>query len=108
MAAIYYGNIFEALTDSPEEAADMKFRSDLILLLRDKFEAHSLDQTQIGELLGVPQPRVSELMTGKVSKFSADKLIGFAAAAGVRFSPRYVPKTRSKPEKVECDVLCVA
>jgi predicted XRE-type DNA-binding protein len=57
--------------------------------------------------MAVPQPRVSELMTGKVNKFSSDKLIGFLAKVGIRFRPATVPAARGKPLRIKCDV-CVA
>ena len=72
-------NIFEAITKNAEEAADTEFRADLMLVLRDFFREQEASQVQIGRMLGIPQPRVSELMTGKVNKFSSDKLIGFLA-----------------------------
>jgi predicted XRE-type DNA-binding protein len=70
-----YSNIFEAITKNAEEAADMEFRADLMLVLRDFFHDMEASQTQIGQMLGIPQPRVSELMTGKVDKFSADVFV---------------------------------
>ena len=100
-----YSNIFDAITKNPEEAADLEFRADLMLVLRDFFREQGAAQAQIGQMLGIPQPRVSELMTGKVDKFSSDKLIGFLAKMGIRFKPATVPATRSKPMRVKCDVF---
>jgi len=100
-----YDNIFEAITDSAEEAADMQFRADLMLVLRDYFREQAATQAQIGQMLRIPQPRVSELMTGKIDKFSADKLIGFLANIGIRFKPSTVPSVRGRPFRVKCDVL---
>jgi predicted XRE-type DNA-binding protein len=100
-----YENIFEAITDGPEEAADMQFRADLILVLRDFFRERAATQAQIGQMLRIPQPRVSELMTGKVDKFSADKLIGFLANVGIRFKPSLIPSTRGRSLRVKCDVV---
>jgi predicted XRE-type DNA-binding protein len=99
-----YSNIFEAITGNAEEAADLEFRADLMLVLRDYFRDQCASQTQIGTRLGIPQPRVSELMTGKVDKFSSDKLIGFLAKVGIRLKPVPVQATRRHPFKVKCDV----
>jgi len=99
-----YSNIFDAITDDPVEAADLKFRADLMLLLREYFRAQKATQLDICRRLGVPQPRVSELLTGKIDKFSADKLIGFAAKLGIRFYPSVVKASRGKPMKIKCDV----
>src|SRR3984893_10444426 len=100
-----YSNIFEAITENAEESADMEFRADLILVLRAFFPEREASQTQSGEMLGIPQPRVSELMSGKVNKFSSDKLIGFLAKVGIRFRPATVPAAKGRPLRVKCDVF---
>jgi predicted XRE-type DNA-binding protein len=82
-----HSNIFEAITTSAEEAADLEFRADLMLVLRDFFREQDASQVQIGQMLGIPPPRVSELMTGKVNEFSSDKLIGLLAKVGIRYRP---------------------
>lgn len=102
MSQLKYTNIFDAIADNPEEAADLQFRADLLLVLRDYFKGAS--QAEIGERLGIPQPRVSELMSGKVDKFSCDKLIGFLARVGIRFKLVPVEATRANPFKVKCNV----
>ena len=99
-----FENIFEAIADNAAEAADLQFRADLMLVLRDFFRDMEASQARIGEMLGIPQPRVSELMTGKVDKFSSDKLIGFLAKVGIRFKPMTVQATRGRPLRVKCDV----
>jgi predicted XRE-type DNA-binding protein len=99
-----YSNIFEAITNDVEEAADMEFRADLMLVMRDIFREQEASQAQIGQMLGIPQPRVSELLTGKVDKFSSDKLIGFCAKIGIRFKPATVQAARGRPLRVKCDV----
>lgn len=102
MSRLKYSNIFEAIAESPEEAADLEFRADLMLVLRDYFAGAS--QAEIGNRLEIPQPRVSELMSGKVDKFSADKLIGFLAKVGIRFKLVPVRATRTSPFRVRCNV----
>ena len=99
-----YSNIFEAITENAAEAADLEFRADLMLVLRDFFREREASQKQIGQMLGIPQPRVSELLTGKVDKFSSDKLIGFLAKVGIRFKPATVQAARGRPLRVKCDV----
>jgi predicted XRE-type DNA-binding protein len=101
---LQYENIFEAITDDSAEAADLQFRADLMLVLRDYFRSQEASQLRIGQMLRIPQPRVSELMTGKVDKFSSDKLIGFLARVGIRFKPSTVQATRHRPWRVKCDV----
>jgi predicted XRE-type DNA-binding protein len=101
---LQYENIFEAIAGNTAEAADLQFRADLMLVLRDFFRDMEASQTRIGQLLDIPQPRVSELMSGKVDKFSSDKLIGFLAKVGIRFKPTTVRATRGRPIRVKCDV----
>lgn len=104
MEQLKYSSIFEAITDDAEEAADLQFRADLMLLLREHFRSKAATQAEIGARLGIPQPRVSELMTGKIDKFSSDKLIGFLAKIGVRFKPVMVPATKTKSMRIKCSV----
>lgn len=87
MERLEYENIFDVIADSPAEAADLQFRADLMLTLRKLLEERNLRQAEIAEALGVSQPRVSELMRGKIDLFSADKLIGFLARLDVRLRP---------------------
>jgi predicted XRE-type DNA-binding protein len=108
MERLKYPSIFDAISDDAVEAADLKFRADLMLLLREYFRAQNATQAAISRRLGVPQPRVSELLTGKIDKFSADKLIGFAAQVGIRFYPSVVKASRGKPMTFKCDVSVAA
>lgn len=87
MERLEYDNIFDAMAESPAEAADLQFRADLILTLRKLLEDRKLRQAEIAEALDVSQPRVSELMRGKIDLFSADKLIGLLARLNVRLRP---------------------
>ena len=104
MEQLKYSNIFDAITDDAAEAADLQFRADLMLLLREYFRSKAATQAEIGTKLGIPQPRVSELMTGKINKFSSDKLIGFLANLGIRFRPVMVAPTKTKPMQIKCNV----
>lgn len=87
MEKLHYSNIFEAIADDPADAADLEFRADMMLVLRNYFEAQKWTTTDIMLALDIPQPRVSELASGKVSKFSADKLIRFLAKIGYQIKP---------------------
>jgi predicted XRE-type DNA-binding protein len=102
MSQLKYSNIFDAITDNAAKAADLKFRANVMLTLRDLFQAEQMSQVEIGILLDIPQSRVSELMTGKIHKFSSDKLIGFLAKAGYTIKPQYERKGRSS--RVRCEV----
>lgn len=103
MERLEYDNIFDVITDSPAEAADLQFRADLMLTLRKLLEERKLRQAEIAEALGVSQPRVSELMRGKIDLFSADKLIGLLARLDVRLRPSVDASGR-----VVCEVVQAA
>ncbi|BBI52662.1 hypothetical protein HORIV_50830 [Vreelandella olivaria] len=61
----------------------MKLRSTLITALKDHIDRTGLNQSQAAKLFGVTQPRVSDLMRGKISLFGLDALVNMAAAAGL-------------------------
>ncbi|WP_457588778.1 helix-turn-helix domain-containing protein [Ensifer canadensis] len=100
MSQLAYDSIFDAIANDPAEAADLQFRADLMITLRKIFEDREWKQSQIAAALGVTQPRVSELMRGKLELFSADKLIGFLAKMNVRLRPSYA----DDDHKVTCIV----
>lgn len=102
-----YNNIFDAITDDNAEAADLKFRADLILVIRQIFEEKKWAQADIMTVLDIPQPRVSELVRGKVDKFSSDKLIGYLAKLGFQFKPTYQSSKGRSPSKVTCAVSTI-
>lgn len=78
------GNVFEDLGFPPEEAEHLRIRSALMIHLRKAIEAKGLKQAEAAKLLGVTQPRVSDLFKGKIHLFSIDTLIEMLSRAGVR------------------------
>jgi predicted XRE-type DNA-binding protein len=68
----------------PEEAEHLKIRSSLMIHLRKVIEARGLKQAGAAQLLGVTQPRVSDLYQGKIHLFSIDTLVDMLSHAGVR------------------------
>ena len=78
------GDVFRDLGFSPDEAEHLKVRSDLMLNLQKAITARGLKQGEAAELLGVTQPRVSDLMRGRIDLFSIDTLIDMLAKLGIR------------------------
>jgi predicted XRE-type DNA-binding protein len=78
------GNVFADLGFSPEEAAILQMRADLMAKLRKVITAKKLPQARAAKLLGVSQSRVSHLVRGKWDKFSLEMLITLATRAGIR------------------------
>jgi predicted XRE-type DNA-binding protein len=76
------GNVFRDLGFGEDEAENLKIRADLMIELTKLIEAQGLTQVAAAELLGVTQPWVSDLMRGKIDRFSVDSLIDMLGHAG--------------------------
>ena len=77
------GNVFLDLGFPPHEAAVMLLRAQLAEALRVWMEQSELTQAQVAKHLGIAQPRVSEIVRGKVELLSLDNLVGLCAKAGI-------------------------
>jgi len=78
------GNVFIDLGYSPDEAAILQMRADLMADLRKFIKAKKLTQAKAAESLGISQSRVSDLIRGKWERFSLEMLITLATRAGMR------------------------
>lgn len=78
------GNVFEDLGFPPEEAEHLKLRSDLMIHLNKYIEAKGFKQAEAAKFFGVTQPRISDLVKGKIHLFSIDTLVDMLAHAGIR------------------------
>ena len=78
-----FDSVWNALENSPAEAANMKARSSLMLAIRDVVEGWQLTQAEAASRLGVNQPRLNDLLRGRVDKFSLDALMILATGAGL-------------------------
>jgi predicted XRE-type DNA-binding protein len=83
MANERFDSVWDAIEDTPAQAENMKLRSVLMTALEDYIAEHGLSQSQAAKLFGVTQPRVSDLVRGKIQLFGLDSLINMAAAAGL-------------------------
>jgi predicted XRE-type DNA-binding protein len=77
-----FNSIWDAIENTPEEAANMKLRSVLMMALKEHITRSGLNQSQAAKMLGITQPRVSDLMRGKISLFGLDALVNMATKAG--------------------------
>lgn len=80
------GNIFTDLGFEPEEALHLKIRADLMIEISQLIEKRGLTQTDAAELLHVTQPRISDLVRGKIDRFSVDSLLEMLGHAGAEVS----------------------
>jgi len=89
------GNVFRDLGFPPDEAEHLRVRADLLLRLQKAIEAQGLKQAAAAKLLGVTQPRVSDLMRGRLDLFSVDTLIDMLARLGIRVRVAFSTSKRS-------------
>ena len=68
---------------TPAEAENMKLRSTLMMTLKNHIISTGLSQVEAAKLLNVTQPRLSDLMRGKINLFTIDTLVNMAVAAGL-------------------------
>jgi predicted XRE-type DNA-binding protein len=78
-----FTSVWDALEETPEEAANMRLRSELAVAVPGAVEGWKLTQVQAAARLGVTQPRLNDLLRGRVDRFSLDALVGLAAHAGL-------------------------
>ncbi len=83
-----FASVWDAIEDTPAEAENMKLRSALMMALKDHIDRAGLSQSQAAKLFGVTQPRVSDLLRGKINLFGLDTLANMAVAAGMRVEIR--------------------
>jgi predicted XRE-type DNA-binding protein len=83
-----YKNVWDAIEPDPVKRENLKLRSSLMLSLTRHIKAEGLTQAQAAKLLGVTQPRISNLIHGKIDLFGLDMLVKMATAAGLRVTLR--------------------
>jgi predicted XRE-type DNA-binding protein len=80
------GNVFEDLGFDQETAENLRIRADLMMEVERFIQREGLTQAQAAERLGVTQPRISDLVRGKIDRFSIDTLVNMLSRVGVRIS----------------------
>lgn len=88
MSKQQFASVWDAIEDTPAEAENMKLRSELMMALKHHIANAQMSQAQAARLFGVTQPRISDLMRGKVNLFGLDALVNMAAAAGLHVEMR--------------------
>ncbi len=89
------GNVFRDLGFSAPQAENLRIRSELMVRLRRVIESEELTQAAAARLFGVTQPRVSDLVRGRIELFSIDTLVNMLAKAGVRVTVTARARTRA-------------
>lgn len=75
-------NVYEEIGFSKQEAANLRIRARLMMILEDVIKDEGLTQKQAARLFGVSQPRVSDLVRGKIDRFTIDALVNMLAVTG--------------------------
>ena len=78
-----FSSVWDAI-EKPDEAASLKVRAEVAHTLIAEIERRSLTQSNAAALLGVTQPRVSDLTRGRLDLFSLDTLVEMAERVGFR------------------------
>jgi predicted XRE-type DNA-binding protein len=87
-----FASVWDAIEDSARDAASMKLRAELAHEIIDLMQERKLTQAKAAELIGVTQPRISDLMRGRLSLFSLDALVDMADRIGLRTRMIISPK----------------
>ena len=79
---IFY-SIWDAIEDTPQQATNLQARSALMMELEQIIQQQGLSQSEAARRFGVTQPRIAELLQGKIHRFSLEALMDMAAAGGL-------------------------
>jgi predicted XRE-type DNA-binding protein len=96
------GDVFDDLNSSQAEAASLKIKARILSALLKQVQQHGYTQTHLAEVLQDYQPNISNLLNGKISKMSIEKLLTYAhrlnldAEISLKFRPRSARKKKNK------------
>lgn len=78
-----FASVWDAIEPSQAAAANMKARAELMIAIREAVSAWKVTQAAAAKKLGLTQPRMNDLLRGRINKFSLDALINLATRAGL-------------------------
>lgn len=79
-----YASVWDAIADTPEEAANLRVRSELMEQIAAIVKEGGWTQAEAAARCGVTQPRINDLLRGRIARFSLDALVNMASALGRR------------------------
>lgn len=94
---VTYGNVLDDLNFSPDETTALKFKAELYQAILKYAQKYSQKELQV--ILGEPQPRVSELLNGKIANKTVDKLLRYAGRLGIEARARFAQTHKEVVEK---------
>jgi len=77
-----YESVWDAIADTPEQAANLRARAELMQKIAAIVKESGWTQAEAANHCGVTQPRMNDLLRGRVSRFSLDALVNIATATG--------------------------
>ena len=77
-----FASVWDAIADTPGQAANLRARAELMRQVADLVKKQGWTQTEAAQHCGVTQPRINDLLRGRVSRFSLDALVNIGAALG--------------------------
>ena len=77
-----FTSVWDALADTAEEAANLKVRAELMRKIASLIQESGWTQATAAEHCGITQPRINDLLRGRISRFSLDALVNIAASLG--------------------------
>lgn len=83
-----FDSVWDAIEDTSAQAENMRLRSALMLALREHINTTGMSQSKAAKMFGVTQPRISDLMRGRIELFAIDSLVNMLAAIGLRVELR--------------------
>ncbi len=97
-----YTSVFDAISDTPVQSANLKMRAELMHHITAMIKHMSGTQGKIAKRCGITQPRLNDLLQGKISKFSLDALVNINASLGVDIRLDFTQR-KSEGEVVDAD-----
>ncbi len=79
-----YASVWDAIADTPEQAANLRSRAELMQKIAERVKQHGWTQAEAASHCRVTQPRMNDLLRGRISRFSLDALVNIATALGCR------------------------
>jgi predicted XRE-type DNA-binding protein len=101
-----YASVWDAIADTPEQAANLRARAELMRKIAAIVKESKWTQTEAAARCGITQPRMNDLLRGRLSRFSLDALFNIAAALGLRISVEIElsPRRGVRPKRETCHV----
>lgn len=101
-----FASVWDAIEDTPQQAVSMRARSELMMAMQGWVKASGKTQAEAARIFGITQPRMSDLMRGKISLFSLEALMDMATVAGLE--PHVTIKKPKATRKRRDEELAVA